>query len=92
MLIEEECGKDAINLIGLSVVASEDWRVEDDGFLVVRVAEVGREVRLQVFDLARLRLPAHARHVHAGPYKMQYVSGKADYTYEYNTVDEKKSL
>ena len=76
MLIEEECGKDVINLIGLSDVASVDWRVEDDRFLVVRVAEVGREVRLQVFDLARLRLPAHAGHVHAGAFSVQYVSSK----------------
>ena len=40
--------------------------VQYDGLLVVRVAEVGREVRLQVLVLARLRLPTDARHVDAG--------------------------
>ena len=70
MLIEEEWGNDMMYyLIGLPVVASEDWRVEDDRLLVVRVAQVGREVRLQVLVLARLRLAAHARHVHAGALK-----------------------
>ena len=43
--------------------------VEDDGLLVVRVAEVGREVRLQVLVLARLRLATHASHVDAGALK-----------------------
>ena len=44
------------------------WCVEYDGLLVVRVAEVGREVRLQVLVLARLRLATDARHVDAGAF------------------------
>ena len=43
--------------------------VQYDGLLVVRVAEVGREVRLQVLVLARLRLPTDASHVDAGALK-----------------------
>ena len=44
--------------------------VQDDGLLVVRVAEVGREVRLQVLELARIRLATDARHVDAGALKI----------------------
>ena len=55
-----------LRVVRAPAAAVVDGRVQDDGLLVVRVAEVGREVRLQVFVLARLRLAADASHVDTG--------------------------
>ena len=58
-----------LRVVRAPTAAVVDGRVQDDGLLVVRVAEVGREVRLQVLVLARLRLPTDASHVDAGALK-----------------------